>query len=295
MSIYGEVKTLSTLRKAKDLVTFKGGGTLENVFAPRNIEEFTSLTASLEEEGKKPFLLGGGSNVIVADGVVTTPVVLTAALNKIRIENGFAFVECGAKISDILHVAREHSLGGLEFLAGVPLTVGGACRMNASAFGRQICDLAEGVFVLSRVRGAHDDTHGAHVEEVPKREIDFGYRKGVDGVIVGAKLRLESISKSASLEKAKEYLALRRAKQPRLPSCGSVFKNAEVPAGKLIEGCGLKGLKIGGAKISETHANFIVNEGGGTTSDFLALVEICEREVAKKYHIKLEREFCLLK
>ncbi len=293
MNIYGEVAA-SGCRQAKDLVTFKCGGTLKNVFEPKSIKEFARVITSLENRGEKLFLLGGGSNVIVADGEVETPVVLTAGLNKICIENGFAFAECGAKISDILRIAREHALGGLEFLAGVPLTLGGAVRMNASAFGIQICDLVEGVFVLSRVCDAHGELR-ARIKELGRNEIAFGYRKGVEGTIVGAKLRLNAIKKSASLDKAREYLAVRRLKQPCLPSCGSVFKNADVPAGKLIEGCGLKGLKIGGAKISETHANFIVNEGGAKTSDFLSLVEICEREVKKKYNVKLEREFCLLK
>ena len=116
----------------------------------------------------------------------------------------------------------------------------------------------------------------------------------MDEVVVGAKLRLENISKEASYARAKEFLMKRRAKQPRENSVGSVFKNGALPAGKLIEDCGLKGLQIGGAKISEIHANFIVNTGEATAKDFLALVQIAEKEVKKKFNIQLEREFVLL-
>ena len=117
----------------------------------------------------------------------------------------------------------------------------------------------------------------------------------VDGIVLGAKLKLERVDKSASLERAREYLSMRRAKQPIEPSLGSVFKNGDIPAGKLIEECGLKGTQIGGAKISEKHANIIVNTGGATVSDYLALVKLCEIEVKTKFNIQLEREFKLIK
>ncbi|MBO4554887.1 MAG: UDP-N-acetylmuramate dehydrogenase [Clostridia bacterium] len=291
-------KNLSLLpkeRTAKELTTIKCGGVCKNVFEPKSTAEFLSVIRALENLGEKPFVLGGGSNVLVQDGEMQTPVVLTKHLDKIRIENGFAFAECGAKISEILRRAREHNLGGLEFLAGVPLTLGGACKMNASAFGKQFFDLAEGVFVYARAYDERDVCEYAHIIQVRKEDIDFGYRKGAEGIVVGAAIKLEKIDERKSVERARGFLEKRREKQPRGLSLGSVFKNGAQPAGKTIEGCGLKGLKIGGAQISELHANFIINDGTATASDFLALVEICEREVEKKYNVKLEREFVLLR
>lgn len=300
MSIYDEIERTTGIKRksvsAKELLTIRIGGVLKNVFTPRNVEELARLFQEFESVGTEPFLLGGGSNVVAEDGEIETPVVLTKGLKNLRIENGIAFCECGVKIADVLRLARERGLGGLEFLAGVPLTIGGAIKMNASAFGRQIFDFVEGVFVLSR---AYDERvcgeTSYKVIELPKSRIDFAYRKGAKGIVVGAKLKLDEIMAGESKRLAQEFLRLRREKQPIGSSVGSVFKNGEQPAGKLIECCGLKGLKIGGAKISEKHANFIVNEDGATASDFLALVETCEREVAKKFNVQLEREFVWLK
>ncbi|MBR4800438.1 MAG: UDP-N-acetylmuramate dehydrogenase [Clostridia bacterium] len=282
----GAVKTDAS---AKELTTFKGGGTLKNVFLPKTTREFLRTISALYELNVQPFIIGGGSNLIVADGEIETPAVLTKNLNKARVENGFAFLECGVKISDFARLAREQNLGGLEFLAGVPLTLGGAIRMNASAFSRQIFDFVESVFVFS-TRACYE-----RVCEVKKRDVDYGYRKGADGVIVGAKLKLERVEKSQSLARVKEYLSIRAERQPRGNTCGSVFKNGEIPSGKLIEKCGLKGLRHGGAEISRKHANFIVNTGGATAADFLALVEICERRVYEEFGIKLEREFKVIR
>ena len=249
--------------------------------------------------GEEPFLLGGCSKVIVADGVVGRPVISTKRLNRIRIENGLVFAECGTKLSEIAKQAREYDLGGLEFLAGVPLTLGGALKMNASAFGREIAEYVRSAFIFSsRACDALECALGdmrASVKSLARDEIDFAYRRGVQGIILGGALRLDRMARAQSLEKAREFVMIRRAKQPREHSCGSVFKNGEIPSGKLIEACGLKGLRVGGAKISEKHANFIVNTGGATASDFLSLVEICEREVLQQFGIQLDREFVLLK
>lgn len=299
MSIYDEIERRTGIERksvsAKELLTIRIGGVLKNAFAPRSVKELARLLDEFEILGIKPFILGGGSNVVADDGEIETPVLLTKYMDGVRIENGVAFCECGVKIGDVLRLARESNLGGLEFLAGVPLTIGGAIKMNASAFGRQIFDLVERVFVLSRACEKRACDMPPKVVEKKKDEIDFAYRKGAEGIVVGAILRLDEISAGESKRLSQECLKLRREKQPIGLSVGSVFKNGDQPAGKLIEGCGLKGLKIGGAKISEKHANFIVNEDGATASDFLALVETCEREVAKKFNVQLEREFVWLK
>lgn len=269
--------------------TFKGGGTLKRVYFPFDAREFVELLIAFEDVGEKPTLLGGGSNVIVADGEIYTPVVYTKHINKIRIENNLVFAGCGARINEISRRARAYDLGGLEMLAGVPLTLGGALKMNAGAYGRQIFDFVKTVFVFSsRACGC------GCIAQVDARDVHAGYRKGMDDIVIGATLALEKTSKSDSLEKAREYLARRLEKQPREPSVGSVFKNGEIPSGKLIEACGLKGARVGGAEISEKHANFVVNMGGATASDFLSLVRLAEDRVKEKFDIQLEREFVLI-
>lgn len=269
--------------------TFKGGGVLKRVYVPKNAKEFVELLTAFESEDVKPVLLGGGSNVIVADGDVYTPVVYTKFLNEIRIENGCVFAECGARISEISRRARAYDLGGLEMLAGVPLTLGGALKMNAAAYGRQIFDFVKTVFVFSSRACGSERIHSLDAQGVR-----VSYRKGVDGITVGAVLSLERVKGAKSLERAREYLSRRLEKQPREPSVGSVFKNGEIPSGKLIEACGLKGAGVGGARISEKHANFIVNAGGATASDYLALVRLAEDRVKEKFDIQLEREFVLI-
>ena len=269
--------------------TFKGGGTLKRVYFPFSAREFVELLAAFEDVGEKPTLLGGGSNVIVADGEIYTPVIYTKHIDNIRIENNLVFAGCGARINEISRRARAYDLGGLEMLAGVPLTLGGALKMNAGAYGRQIFDFVKTVFVFSsRACGC------GCIAQVDARDVHAEYRKGVDGFVIGATLELEKTSKSDSLEKAREYLAKRLEKQPREPSVGSVFKNGEIPSGKLIEACGLKDARVGGAEISEKHANFVVNMGGATASDFLSLVRLAEDRVKEKFDIQLEREFVLI-
>ena len=158
MCICDEITKLTQIEcesfDAKDITTFKGGGAIKHAFVPKNMREFLNLLCAFEVLGAQTFLLGGGSNVLIMDGVVDTPVIYTKNLNKIRIANGMVFAECGAKIGDIARIAREYALGGLEFAAGVPLSLGGALKMNASAFGHGICDVVESVFVFSS--RAHD-------------------------------------------------------------------------------------------------------------------------------------------
>lgn len=135
---------------------------------------------------------------------------------------------------------------------------------------------------------------GICIEEKSAKDIDFGYRKGVGGIVLKAVLRLYPKTVEQSIAEAKLFLSQRRAKQPCMPSLGSTFKNGETASGKLIDLCGLKGLKIGGAQVSQKHANFIVNTGGATASDYLVLANFCKKAVFEKTGITLEEEFKLV-
>ncbi|MDE6303012.1 MAG: hypothetical protein K2M36_05445, partial [Clostridia bacterium] len=182
----------------------------------------------------------------------------------------------------------------MDFLAGVPATVGGAIRMNAGAFAEQTLDYVREIRFLRLDRLKHGEYCDTVTINAENENTFFGYRQGVRNIVLGAVFEGKQMSAEESLARAREYAAKRTAKQPKLPSCGSVFKNGAVPSGKLIDECGLKGTHIGGAQISEMHANFIVNTGGATAKDFMLLVKLCEEKVKEKFGITLEREFVYL-
>lgn len=261
---------------ANTLSTYKGGGVIKTLYLPETEDEFCSLQGA--------YILGGGSNVIVANGEISTPVASTKLLNRVWIDDGKIHAQAGARVSSVMAEARKYGLGGLEFLAGVPATVGGIVKMNAGAFLHETKDYVDKIKVSS----------GVSAKWIDARNIPWGYRSGVDGMIVEVAFRLEDLPVDESKARAKRCVETRGKTQPRLPSVGSVFKNADMPAGKYIELCGLKGKRIGGAEISALHANFIVNVGGGSASDFFSLVRLAEYSVKEKFGITLEREFEVL-
>ncbi|MEG1663199.1 MAG: UDP-N-acetylmuramate dehydrogenase [Clostridia bacterium] len=275
---------------AKDLTSFKGGGELANLLLPDSVEKLIKVLCALQSIGEKPYLLGGGSNTIIADNSISRVVLSTALLNKIDINGDIIYAECGVKICNLTRFARAHGLGGFEFMAGVPASVGGILSANASAFGQQTADYVQYVDVLS--------ADCVESERIARDKLNFIYRHGVDGISLGAGFKLKHMSEVESIKNERDFLTQRAFKQPKYPSCGSVFKNllkdGFKPSAIYIEQCGLKGRRSGGAEISEKHANFIVNRGFATATDFLTLVELCERAVYEKFGVKLEREFKLL-
>lgn len=272
---------------AKTLTTFKGGGSV-SVFYPADEAQFVGAYSALTARGLKPYVLGGGSNTIIADGYVDVPVISVKRLNAIKETDGEIYAESGAYVASVTRFLRENGRCGFEFLSGVPATVGGAARMNAGAFGAKTADYISKIRVLTCDNGKID------ISEIDRQDIDFGYRKGLNGIILGVWIRPGSGDEHRSLTLEKEYRAARKCKQPRQPSCGSVFKNGAQPSGKLIEACGLKGKRIGGAQISELHCNFIVNIGGASARDFMDLAELAKKSVYDKFGATLENEFVYL-
>lgn len=261
---------------AEKLSTYKGGGVVKTLYLPETDEELLSVADGA-------FILGGGSNVIISDGEIDTPVVSTKLLRKITYD-GEVHAEAGARITEVISFAKTYGLGGLEFLAGVPATVGGAVKMNAGAFLYETKDYASKIKVLNSDSAKWQSTD----------EIDWGYRKGVVGVVSEVAFKLEKVNPEEVNFRLCEYIKRRRKTQPQMPSVGSVFKTAEMSAGEYIDLCGLKGTRIGGAEISSVHANFIVNVGGGTAKDFISLAVLVENRVKEKFGITLEREFEVL-
>lgn len=290
------------LKSASELSTFSGGG-MAYTLMPKTLLQATKAIAFLTKENIHFHILGGGSNLLISDGICKNILVDFKALNNVEINGDFITCQAGASLAKIIHVARVHSLCGLEFLSGVPCTFGGAIKMNASAFSSQIADYIHSIDILSCDIANCDkicntqpqENLSTYFKRIYPQSQDFSYRRGIDGIVLNATLKLAKCDKKKSLELSKKYLAYRKHTQPNFPSIGCTFKNGKISSGKLIDECGLKGYKIGGAMISKTHANFIVNVQNATASDYLALVDLAKESVLKNFGISLEEEFKLVK
>jgi UDP-N-acetylmuramate dehydrogenase len=266
--------------QAKDLTSMRCGGAIDHLIEVESPEELITLASSLE----RFLVLGGGTNTIFGDEPVTPPVLkLAQAFNFIRREGEKIHAGGGAALAAVLAFSREQGLSGIEFLAGIPGTLGGALWMNAGTGGAGIMDAVTAIEVI--------DKAGGHMFD--RAHVPYTYRHTdlPDGaVITGAYLKL----RPASVEVVSETIAAnieRRKGQPRGASSGCIFKNPSgESAGKLIDQAGLKGTRIGGAAISEAHANFIINDGGATTADIIALVALIRETVKTKFGIVLEEE-----
>ncbi len=230
--------------------------------------------------------LGRGSNLLVADAGIRGMVIDLGALNAIRLDGCSLYAEAGVRMSRTARLCAEQGLTGLEFLATVPGDMGGGIAMNAGAFGQEIADC------LQRIEVVHSDGRS---EVIEKEALAMGYRQTClpsGAVVVSGCFELATDSPDAVRQRIRNFRERRGLTQPlSQPNCGSVFKNpSSRHAARLIEEAGLKGLRIGGARISDVHANFIVNEGEATAADVLALIAKARQEVLDRFDIRLETE-----
>ena len=228
--------------------------------------------------------LGKGSNVLVPDeGLDAVVFVLAGDLASVSIEAPLVRAGGGASLMSLAVTARNAGLSGTEGLSGIPSSVGGAVRINAGAYGMEIFDLLEDVTLVSRV---------GEVRVVPAGTIPHGYRwsalcEGED-VVAAATLRLRPAGRDEIDVRLAEVRARRKKALPVEPNAGSVFKNPPGDhAGRLLEACGVKGLRVGGAEVSERHANVIVNVGGATAADVRALMARMRDEVRDRFGVDL--------
>lgn len=236
-------------------------------------------------------VLGRGSNLLIRDGGVRGVVVCLAqpVFRRIELRTPEIHAGAGARLKDVAVEAQRHSLAGLEFLEGIPGSVGGALRMNAGAY--QGWTFA----VLERVRLM---TPAGEVQERPAAEVPAAYRSCpilATHIALGAVFRGRSDHAVAVRARMDDFSRRRWQTQPREPSAGCIFKNPPaLPAGKLVEELGLKGVRVGGAKVSEVHGNFIVNTGGATARDILDLIRHIQAEARARRGIELETELEIL-
>ncbi len=276
----------------KKHTSFKTGGSADLLVEPGNILELQSLIKYLVQE-KIPYLtLGQGSNTIVSDqGIRDIVIKIGRSMSKCMVQKETVLAEAGSVLSDVTLEAQANGLSGMEFASGIPGTVGGAVFMNAGAFGGEIKDILEEIFVLAQ--------DGEFVIR-KKEQLELGYRTSImqknGDLIISAKFRLVQDNQEEIKNKMDELKLRRETTQPlEYPSAGSIFKRPEGNfTGKLIQDAGLKGFKIGGAQVSEKHAGFIINAGGATTSDIINLIQHIQQEVKAKFGVELETEVRLI-
>ncbi len=263
------------------------GGSARYALYPRSVEELIQGVESLQKQEIPYLVLGNLTNVLPSDEGYDGVVLRTTKLDGVVLSKG-VFVYAGTLSSTFLRVCRQAKLGGGEFLHGIPCTLGGALYMNAGASGSSISELVESVLVLRE---------GKQVS-VPLSECGYAYKKSIfmenGDIILGASLHLTPTTEVQIAEQI-AYYAQKRAHLPKGRSMGCVFKNPENGfAGGLIEGCGLKGLRLGGATIATEHANFILNEGGATSKDIRTLITLIKNAVYAQYGVRLQEEIRLL-
>lgn len=262
--------------------TFQIGGTAPVVCFPETESE---LTEALEKY-PEAIVLGNCSDVLFCSKGTDKPVILTTNMKNFRINGTKITSDCGVKAPMLSNAAAEEGLSGFEFMIGIPGTVGGMICMNASAHGQSVSDY----FVSCRVY----DRINRCVKTVPKKEMEFTYRNSTvtkkQYIVLNAEFDLKHSDKEEIKNLMNRNLEFRKQKQPSLalPNAGSVFKNPENDsAGRLLEKSGVKSMIIGGAKVWENHANFIVNIGQATSTDVLKLMKTMKDEVRDKYTIEL--------
>ncbi|MCB9682806.1 MAG: UDP-N-acetylmuramate dehydrogenase [Alphaproteobacteria bacterium] len=266
------------------------GGPADALVTVSTAGELAQVMALARQADVPVFPLGNGSNLLVADdGVAGLVVSLSGELADSGVEGDQLVVGAGLRLTVLLARAARHGWPGLEAMAGIPGTVGGAVRMNAGTSLGEIGDRLDAVEVV-RADGT--------LERLPAASLGLGYRTTLlpeGSVVTRAWLRLEGDA-AASADRMRTFLATRKATQPLdLPSCGSTFRNPPGDtAGRLIDATGLKGLAIGGAQVSPKHANFLVNTGGATASELRALMARVQAEVAQAHGVHLEPEVQLV-
>ena len=270
--------------------TYKVGGNAKVVAFPNDILCLKELLKLIKEYRIEYKVIGNGSNLLFSSKEYDGIIIILSNLNEISINNNQLICESGASSIMAAIKASNSGLSGLEFLTGIPGSIGGAVYMNAGAYGNDIQSVINSIKVLN---------NNLEIVTLTKDMLDFSYRKSLlqekDYICLEATFDLKSTNKDIILNKINEYKIKRKNSQPlEYPSAGSVFRNpTNNYAGKLIEETGLKGMKIGGAEVSTKHANFIINKDNATPEDIYNLINLVHRKVFEKHNIdlKIEQEF----
>lgn len=274
--------------------SFRIGGAAKRMAFPQTAEQVVILSGFLQELGVKPLVIGNGTNLLVSDEGLDTVVINMAGEFASVGKTGETELTATAGISlaRLALFACQEGLTGLEFAHGIPGSLGGAICMNAGAYGGEMKDVLREVTVL----------YPDGIRTLSADELDLSYRHSVfsdhpETIVLRAKITLQNGDKDAIKARMDELMAKRRASQPlEFPSAGSTFKRPTgYYAGALIEGCGLKGCRVGGAEVSTKHAGFVINTGNATCADVLALIEKVQKTVFDAHGVMLEPEVKIIR
>lgn len=273
----------------KEYTSFRAGGNAALLVIPSDIGQLKYALKTLSAYGIDYFIMGNGTNLLVKDGGYRGAIVrIGSDISGIEVNGDRIKAEAGALLSAVAAKALEHSLAGIEFASGIPGSLGGAVFMNAGAYEGEIGRVVETVQAVSK--------DGSKEYTLTAAEMQYGYRSSIlmknGALVISATLKLEYGEYDAIASRMKELNAKRTQKQPlQYPSAGSFFKRPEGNfAGKLIQDANLKGLSLGGARVSPLHAGFIINEGGATASDIINLMKVVQNTVYDQSGVMLEPE-----
>jgi len=275
----------------KNHTTFKIGGRAKYFFTAKNKTGLIKAVTEAKKLNLPFFVLGGGSNLLVSDKGYPSLVIQTKN-QKIKVKNNVILAEAGVSLSRLVGLAFKNSLTSLAWAAGIPGTVGGAIFGNAGAFGESMKDIIKEVEVF--------DAKKNKLRKLKNKNCQFSYRSSIfkknpNLIILACHVILGAGDRQEIKQKMQEHLNYRYERHPKEPSAGSIFKNPKgSSARELIDICGLKGKKIGGAQISKIHSNFIVNFNKASSQDALKLINLIKKEVNKKFKIKLKEEIIKL-
>lgn len=271
--------------------TFRVGGPADIMLCPANGGEIALAFSAAAELGIPAMVMGNGSNMLVRDGGIEGLVVrIGAEMSDVEVNGTHVRAQAGCLMSRLCAECTRHGLAGFEALGGIPGSVGGASAMNAGAYGSEFRDVLVSAKVIMDGRE----------RELSLAELDMGYRTSrvlrEKLIVTGVELELRQSDEESVRALADDYAARRKAKQPlSMPSAGSTFKRPQgYFAGALIEGCGLKGTRVGGAQVSWMHAGFVVNAGNASARDVLDLIELIKTKVRLSAGVELEPEVRVL-
>ncbi|MFH1451190.1 MAG: UDP-N-acetylmuramate dehydrogenase [bacterium] len=309
-----ELAGLKTAVSLKDYTSYRIGGRAKYFFEAKTKEDLSKAIAMAKKFNLPFFILGRGSNILVADKGYHGLIIKIQNVDYQVVEERIT-ADSGAPLYLLLRKSIENGLSGLEWAAGIPGTIGGAIYGNTGAFGDSMASIVRSVTVY--------DLESGEIKKIKRKECEFCYKESIfkkkkNLIILSCELKFKKDDKKEIMERTKKHLKYRREKQPfDFPSAGSIFKNHEIkririvrkrllkkfpeikefirqrkqiPAGFLIEKCGLKGKKSGNAQISEKHANFIINLGEAKAKDVLCLIRMAKRCVKRKFKIELKEE-----
>ncbi len=289
-TLAGRLSAGSVIRANEPLgrrTTLRVGGPADLYAEPASEADLAAALTFANERQLSVFVLGRGSNLLVRDGGFHGLVICLAQPHFTRILVNGGRLECGggAKLRDVANEAMRQSLAGMEFFEGIPGSVGGALRMNAGAYGSEMFRVVESLRFMA---------YTGHAETVPVNQVEASYRSCPffkTHIALGAVLRGQPGERAAIKQRMNEFSQKRWSSQPKAPSAGCAFKNpATIPAGKLVQELGLKSTRVGGARVSLEHGNFIVTEPGAKAQDVLDLMALIQERARTERGIELRTE-----